>query len=161
LDVDEDNDDDDDGLTPKERAAEKGRMAAYEEFRKITPEEHARRAEMERALKESARSPEAIEERRLRRVRMLKGKESATFNFDGTLKTDEERKLYRERQGMGSRTTTLEKLSDEEKLQLEQSNLAIQMLIAKPTLLKRPTLVKNDQILVGFHATKYLSFLSP
>jgi arsenate reductase-like glutaredoxin family protein len=35
------------------------------------------------------------------------------------------------------------------------------MLIAKPTLLKRPTLVKNNQILVGFHATKYLSFLSP
>jgi DNA-binding NarL/FixJ family response regulator len=119
LDVDEDNDDDDDdGLTPKERAAEKGRMAAYEEFRKITPEEHARRAEMQRALKESARSPEAIERRRLRRVGMLKGKESATFNFDGTLKTDEERKLYRERQGMGSRTTTLEKLSDEEILTL-------------------------------------------
>jgi Spx/MgsR family transcriptional regulator len=56
--------------------------------------------------------------------------------------------------------TTWKKLSDAEKLQFEQSNQAIQMLIAKPTLLKRPTLVKNDQILVGFHTTKYLSFLS-
>ncbi len=56
--------------------------------------------------------------------------------------------------------TTWKKLSDAEKLQFEQSNQAIQMLIAKPTLLKRPTLVKNDQIQVGFHATKYLSFLS-
>lgn len=57
--------------------------------------------------------------------------------------------------------TTWKQLSDDKKLQFEQSSQAILMLIAKPTLLKRPTLVKNNQILVGFHATKYLSFLSP
>jgi hypothetical protein len=78
----DDYDEDDEPMSKDERESQE----AYAEYSKISPEEMDRRHKQWEATKKRLWSPEYLEEARLKRVKMNKGKETTRYNADGTLK---------------------------------------------------------------------------
>jgi len=57
------------------------------------------------------------------------------------------------------RGTTWRKLSDEDKLDIDD-NKAIQLMLSNPSLIKRPVLTLDNEVYLGFKAEQYEQFFS-
>jgi arsenate reductase len=59
---------------------------------------------------------------------------------------------------VNTRGTTWRKLSEADRLELDQAN-AIRLMMANPSLIKRPLIVGGKEVLIGFDAARYAKIL--